>query len=193
MKSVSLKSASFLSAIAIAAVSTAAVRAQAPQAAAAPSAAATTQGPTNVNVVNVPTVTVGNTELQPIPVKEPTKEPVHANFTGTVVPSIGVTTLGTYAVPAGKRLVVEHFLAACRSETENSVRAQMLHGTVFLTFLPLTSVPFLNFPGQVTASGALPVSAYIDEGTVAVQVTRTSTNGNTYCTATVLGYLTPLS
>jgi hypothetical protein len=189
MKSLNLRS-SVIAAIAIAATGIVALHAQGPQS--GPQGLAS-QTPSNVNVVNVPTVTVGNTELQPIPVKGPAKQPVYASFTATIPVSLGITTLGTYTVPAGQRLVVEHFSAACRSENQNNERGQLTHGGVILTFLPMTSVPFLNFPGQVTSSGAVPVSTYIDEGTVSVQITRTNTDGNTFCTATVLGYLTPLS
>lgn len=192
MKYLSLRSASFIAATAIAAVMTVALHAQAPETG-AQSAAASTQGPTNVNVVNVPTVTVGNTDLQPIPVKEPLKEPVYASFSFTIAPGLGASTEGTYPIPAGKRLVVEHLSAGCRSESNNYVNANLLHNGVRLTVLGLTSVPFLNFPGEVISTGALPVSAYIDEGTLAVSVGRVSGVGSTYCTATVLGYLTPLS
>jgi hypothetical protein len=68
-----------------------------------------------------------------------------------------------------------------------------VHGGVVLTFLPTTTIPFLAFPSQVIGSGAVPVSAYIDEGALSLQVLRTSPNNSSFCTATVLGYLTPLS
>lgn len=82
--------ASVVAAIAIAATGAVTVQAQAPQS--GPPAAAT-QNPTNVNVVNVPTVTIGNTELQPIAVKGPVKEPVHASFNTTIPFSIGLATV----------------------------------------------------------------------------------------------------
>jgi len=189
MKSMKLRS-SVVAAIAIAAMGVPALHAQGPQNG---PPAASAQGPANVNVINVPTVTVGNTELQPIPVKGPVKEPVHASFNANIPVNIGLVTVGTYTIPAGKRLVVEHFSAACKSDSDNYTIAQLTHGGVILTFLPMTSVPFLNFPGQVFGSGAVPVSAYIDGGAVSLQILRFSAISNTVCTATVLGYLTPLS
>ena len=180
----------FGAAMVMVAVGGAAVGAQAPQSGAPGTAGA--QTPANVNVVNVPTVTVGNTALQPIPVKAPAKEPVHLNVGGTFTPGIGQITLGTYPVPAGKRLVVEHFSMSCRSDSANDVRAELMVNDVTLTFLPLTTVPFTAFPGSVTGSAAVPVSAYIDEGTLAVRAARTSGTNNTLCLAAVLGYLTPL-
>ena len=63
---------------------------------------------------------------------------------------------------------------------------------VYLTFLPMTTVPFIAFPGTTSATGALPVSAYIDQGTLSVLSVRTNVNNTTFCFAAVLGYLTPL-
>jgi hypothetical protein len=85
MKSLNLRS-SVVAAIAIAATGIVALHAQGPQSG---PLSAGTQTPSNVNVVNVPTVTVGNTELQPIPVKGPAKQPVYASFTATIPLSIG--------------------------------------------------------------------------------------------------------
>jgi hypothetical protein len=189
MKSINLRSAAG-AAIAIATAAVLTLHAQGPQSG-PPSA--TAQSPTNVNVVNVPTVTVGNTELQAIPVKGPAKRPVYASFNATIPVSIGLGTIGTYTVPTGQRLVVEHFSASCRSESQNYERAQLVHDGVILTFLPMTSIPFLAFPGQELSSGAVPVSALIDEGTLTLEVIRTSPNNSTFCVATVLGYLTPPS
>jgi hypothetical protein len=189
MKYVNLKSASFTVAIIIGVASTTAAQAQGSQ---GPSMQAGVQTPSNVNVVNVPTVTVGNTALQPIPVMGPIKEPVHANFSLTIAFGLGASNIGTYSVPTGKRLVIEHLAAGCRSTQETDVIINVKNDTQFLTFLLTRSVPFINFPGEVISTGALPLSAYVDQGTVTVQASRTSANVTTTCTATVLGYLTPI-
>jgi hypothetical protein len=151
---------------------------------------AAAQGPSNVNVVNVPTVTVGNTELQPIPVKEPLKEPVHANFSNTIALGLAAADLGTYAIPR-KRLVIEHFAAHCHSTIQPAELILFLNNDQdALSFLPTKSIPFLF--GSTRSAGAGPVMAYVDQGTIIVEAVRNTSLGTATCQATVLGYLTLL-
>jgi hypothetical protein len=149
------------------------------------------QGPNNVNVVNVPTVTVGNTSLQPVPVKEQVNEPVHLNFALAIAEGFG-SALATYDIPAGKQFVVEHFAAHCLSSSQPmEVIAFLSSQQADLTFLSTKSVTFAF--GQNLNTGAAPVKAYVSQGNVRVQVGRNSASGRTDCTATVLGHLAPLS
>jgi hypothetical protein len=110
MYAISLKSVSIAAALVIASAGGAAAQGQGASAQASP------QGPSNVNVVNVPTVTVGNTELQPIPVKERPREPVHLEFQLQIVQPFSVSNPGLYDVPAGKRLTIEHLSLECASD-----------------------------------------------------------------------------
>lgn len=104
MRKVSLKSV----AVALAAMSTmTAVHAQTGQSQTASGANGQSAigSTTNVNVVNTPTVLVGNSSINPIPVAPTARETYQAtqNFELTAVPA---QTL-SFAVPAGKRFVVE--------------------------------------------------------------------------------------
>ena len=140
MKYVSLRSASFIAAVAIATVSTVALHAQAPPPGAQSAAAAPAPG--DVNVVNVPTVTVGNTDLQPIPVKEPVKEPVYLNFQLQIVQPYSIShNNALYAIPAGKRLTIEHTSLLCASDTVKEAYGAVIANGRALTYLPTHSFP----------------------------------------------------
>src|SRR5437899_11619632 len=71
--------------------------------------------PTNVNVVNTPNVNVVNTTASPVPVRDvdnPARQPFQAEAMGGFAD--GASTTGDIpigAVPAGKRLVIEHVSA----------------------------------------------------------------------------------
>src|SRR5438552_13850372 len=78
--------------------------------------------PSNVNVVNTPNVNVVNTPASPVPVRDvdnPARQPFHVEAVAGFAD--GASTTGGIlipAVPAGKRLVIEHL----------SVSAHALHG-----------------------------------------------------------------
>jgi hypothetical protein len=191
MYAISLKSVSIAAAILIAAAGGAAAQGQ------GASAQASAQGPSNVNVVNVPTVTVGNTELQPIPVKEPLKQPVHLEFRLQIVQPFSVSNVGSFAVPAGKRLTIEHMSLACFSDTQKDAFAELLVDGRPLSYLPAKL--FLTGGAFARAVGAGPVNTSVDQGSVRVFVHRSDgsetgsdSSGTTNCSVTVLGYLTPL-
>jgi hypothetical protein len=195
MKAISLKSASIAAVVVILAAGGAAAqgqRAAGQQASAqdsSPQAAA--QGPSDVNVVNLPTVTVGNTALQPIPVKEPLNQAVNLNFSLAMAPGSRSSDRGTFDIPAGKRLVIEHFAAECLSSQPLELIVELSTLSVNLSFLSTKSMPLSS--GESLSVGAGPVRAYLDDtATVAVQVVRDTLEGTTGCRVTVLGYLTPL-
>ena len=179
MKYGKLKSASLTVAIVIGVASSTAAQAPGPP-------------PSSVNVVNVPTVTVGNTALQPIPVTPPLKEPLHANFSLAITNNEGASPFAYYYIPAGKRLVIEHLAAYCQSSTQPMEVIVFLETIALnqLSVLSTKSVPFVF--GHTLNTGAGPVTAYVDQGAITVQVDRNSLNGTTNCTVSVLGYLTPL-
>jgi hypothetical protein len=154
----------------------------------------------DVNVVNVPTVTVGNTELQPIPVKEPVRAPVHLEFRLQIVQPFSVSDGGEFAVPAGKRLAIEHVSFLCSSDSRKDAFARFQADGRVLGYLPGQSSATGGDNGALSrAVGAGAVSTYLDQGTFRVFVFRGDSSGTgsdsagtTTCTVAVLGYLTPL-
>jgi hypothetical protein len=157
-----------------------------------PAVQASVQGPTNVNVVNVPTVTVANTDLQPIPIKESLKQPVHANFHLIIDFGKPASPAGSLVIPAGKRLVIEHFAARCRSSSDTDVNLEVGASDGDLSYLLTTKVPFTVFPGEFLSFVTSPLTAIVDQGTVFVQAFRTSLSLTSDCSVAMTGYLTPL-
>lgn len=181
------KSKSLVAVLAIAALSTAGVRAQGPQRAPEPTPGATAQGPANVNVVNQPTVTVGNTALQPIPVKEPAREPLHLNYVVKITQPSALSDVGLYSIPAEKRLTIEHVSMICASDTMQEAFGVVVANGNALTYLPTHS--FANESGSHSV-GATPLTAHVDSGSVALYATRSKSIGNSNCFFTLTGYLT---
>jgi hypothetical protein len=150
---------------------------------------AATQTTSNVNIVNAPTVTVGNTALQPIPVKEPPKEPVHANIALSITNEL-VAGFGTYSIPVGKRLVIEHESFFCHSPKPVEMLMIVEQGGDAASFMPAKSFAYLF--GETASAAAGPLSAYFD-GDVSVTLIRNVVGiGTTNCTVALAGYLTPL-
>jgi hypothetical protein len=194
MKLVTFGSVSLITMIIIGSVLTGAAHAQPQEQAQGQGSAAqaSVQGPANVNVVNVPTVTVGNTDLQPIPIKESLKQPVHANFHLIIEFGKGASPAGSLVIPAGKRLVIEHFAARCRSSSDTDVNFEVGANDGDLSYLLTTKVPFTAFPGDFLSFVTTPLAAIVDQGTVVVQAFRTSANETSDCAVAMTGYLTPL-
>jgi hypothetical protein len=188
MKSQNLRS-SVVAAIAIAATGVVALHAQGPQSA-APAAAA--QAPTDVNVVNVPTVTIGNSDLQPIPVKQPTKEPVYLNFQLQIVAPYSIShDSANYTIPAGKRLTIEHTSLFCASDTVREAFGAVIANGSALTYFPTHSFPTETGAGSKSV-GAVALSAQVNNGNVSVYAGRNTSTGTSNCYLTVVGYLTPV-
>ena len=181
-------SRSLLAAMVIAAAGTITLGAQSPQTAG--TAAAATQAPANVNVVNVPTVTIGNTALQPIPVKAAARDPVHLNFTVQIEQPYSTShNQSLYSIPAGKRLTVEHFSVICASDSAQEAFATLIANGQALTYMPAQS--FSIEGGVATRSvGATPVSAIVESGSIWVYAGRSKSVGFSQCFLTVAGYLT---
>jgi hypothetical protein len=158
-----------------------------------------TIGSKDVNVVNVPTVTVGNTELQPVSVKGPVKEPVYLEFRLQIVQPFSVSDLGSFNVPSGKRLAIEHMSFLCSSDSRKDAFARLLADGRVLGYLPGQSFATGGDNGALSkAVGAGPISTYLDQGALRVSVFRadssgsTDSSGTTTCTVAILGYLMPL-
>jgi hypothetical protein len=188
---VNLESGSLVAAVIIATgiVTTLPARAQSPS---GQTAAAAAQGASNVNVVNVPAVTVGNTELQPIPVKAPFKEPVHLSFELQIVQPYSIShNAAIYAVPAGKRFTIEHMSLHCASDTVKEAFGVLIANGEPLSYLPTRSFPIESGTAS-TSVGAGPVTTYVDQGNIWVYAGRSASTGTSNCTLTVLGHLTQL-
>jgi hypothetical protein len=191
MKYVSPRSASFVAAIAVAATSAVALHAQGSQSAAL-TAAAAAQAPTDVNVVNVPTVTIGNSDLQPIPVKQPTKEPVYLNFQLQIVAPYSIShDSAYYTIPAGKRLTIEHTSLLCASDTVREAFGAVIANGNALTYFPTHSFPTETGTSSKSV-GAVALSAQVNNGSVSVYAGRSASTGTSNCYMTVVGYLTPV-
>jgi hypothetical protein len=154
----------------------------------------------DVNVVNVPTVTVGNTELQPVPVKGPVKEPVHLEFQLQIVQPFSASNVGSFNVPSGKRLAIEHVSFLCSSDSRKDAFIRLLADGRGLGYVPGQSFATGGDNGALSkALGAGPISTYLDQGALRVSVFRgdssgssSDSSGTTNCTVVILGYLTPL-
>lgn len=191
MKPMSLRSASFIAAMAVATIGGVALHAQGSQSA-APAGSAATQGPTDVNVVNVPTVTIGNSDLQPIPVKQLTKEPVALTFQLQIVAPYSIShTSAIYTIPAGKRLTIEHTSLLCTSDAFREAYGAVIANGNALTYFPTHSFPIESGTGS-SSVGAAPLSAQVNDGSVSVYAGRSASTGTSNCYMTVVGYLSPV-
>jgi hypothetical protein len=151
---------------------------------------ATAQGTSNINVVNVPTVTIGNAALQPIPVKGPVVERVHANV-GLPIANTLVAGFGSYAIPDGRRLTIEHLSLMCVSPQPVEMLIVAGHSGLTLAYAAAKSFPYLG--GSTASIVSEPLKALVDGGSVALTVVRNADSiGTTNCSVAIEGYLTPL-
>ncbi len=146
-----------------------------------------------VNVVNSPVVRVGNTPADPVPVRnvDDGAQPFQEAIQVVLLPGTR-DDVATFTVPAGKRLVIEHFSALAQGPQGQRYLAWVsttLNGVTpvgnFLVFTQQTT----NVSGD-TYTATQPMRVYADPGTT-VRVTFSrgfdDTGGATF-DANISGY-----
>ena len=105
----------------------------------------------------------------------------------------------TYSIPAGKRLVIEHFATMCATNwavatSQNFVLHLGTAQDTSLTWLPVSATTYTENGAQRTlGAAAMSVQAILDGGEVWVDGdSNTSGEGSVSCDVAILGYLLPI-
>ena len=159
-----------------------------------PSVDATASGPTgqaaaqttNVNIVNTPTVNVGNA----VTVKELQRTPLARQAIIKIVSGTMQSPDEIVSAPAGQRMVIESVNVNCGSTIAQAVGVKI--------YLPqfndavLTLLPNSMIAGSMLVTGQpFPVHLEVDDSLL-VYSFRANGLGYSDCTATFMGYTTPL-
>jgi hypothetical protein len=141
---------------------------------------------TNVNVVNAPTVNVGNA----VTVKQPSQTPLFLQKIFYVIAGETASDVVTFTAPMGTRMVVENIGIRCSSIAAQPVGMWVYKDpnlSAIMTLIP----PSVTIGAGSSAGMAAPVRLLVDDSLM-VAAFRSTTTGLTECSATLIGYTTPL-
>ncbi len=132
----------------------------------------------SVGIAGTPNVAVGNTEANPVPIRDvdnPARQPFQT-VGGGQLPALTCGSSFTFAVPANKRLVIEFASANVRIQAIGQIAEVGIQTTVGLNLSGPYRVP-LNRTGTVGSEerfeGSQQMRVYHDTGTVFVGFGRT--------------------
>ena len=141
---------------------------------------------TNVNVVNAPTVNVGNA----VTMKQPSQTPLFLQKIFYVIAGETASDVATFTAPLGTRMVVENIGLRCSSIAAQPVGMWVYKDpnlSAIMTLIP----PSVTIGAGSSAGMAAPVRLLVDDSLM-VAAFRSTTTGLTECSATLIGYTTPL-